>query len=62
MEIAGAEVIGYACLIDRSNNNSIINKKIVSQIEINIQTYKKNELPENLISIQAIKPGSRELK
>jgi len=62
VEIAGAEVIGYACLIDRSNNNSIINKKIVSQIEINIQTYKTNELPGNLISIQAIKPGSRELK
>jgi orotate phosphoribosyltransferase len=62
VEIAGAEVIGYACLIDRSNNNSIINKKIISQIEINIQTYKKNELPGNLISIQAIKPGSRELK
>ena len=62
VEIAGAEVIGYACLIDRSNKNSIINKKIISQIEINIQTYKKNELPGNLISIQAIKPGSRELK
>ena len=61
-EIAGAEVIGFACLIDRSNGNSSINKKIVSQIEINIPTYKENDLPKKLISLPAIKPGSRELK
>ena len=60
--IAGAEVIGFACLIDRSNGNSLINKKIISQIEINIPTYKKKYLPKNLISLPAIKPGSRELK
>ncbi len=39
-----------------------LNKKIVSQVEINIPTYEQNNLPENLISIPAIKPGSRELK
>jgi len=61
-DIAGAEVLGFACLIDRSNGNSSINKKIVSQIEINIPTYKENDLPKNLISLPAIKPGSRELK
>jgi len=61
-EIAGAEVLGFACLIDRSNGNSKLNKKIVSQVEINISTYTKNNLPKNLISIPAIKPGSRELK
>ncbi|MDC0418861.1 orotate phosphoribosyltransferase [Pelagibacteraceae bacterium] len=62
VETAKAEVVGYACLIDRTNGNSLIDKKIVSQIEINIPTYKENALPENLISIPAIKPGSRELK
>ena len=61
-EIAGAEVLGFACLIDRWNGNSKLNKKIVSQVEINISTYTKNNLPKNLISIPAIKPGSRELK
>ena len=61
-EIAGAEVLGFACLIDRSNGNSKLNKKIISQIEINIPTYEQKNLPENLISIPAIKPGSRELK
>ncbi len=61
-EVAGAEVIGFACLIDRSNGSSSIDKKMVSQIEINIPTYKKDFLPKNLISLPAIKPGSRELK
>jgi len=62
VEVAGAEVIGFACLIDRSNGSSSIDKKMVSQIEINIPTYKKDFLPKNLISLPAIKPGSRELK
>ena len=62
VEIADAEVIGFACLIDRSNGNSSIDKKIVSQIKINIPTYKKDSLPEELISLPAVKPGSREIK
>ena len=62
VELAGAEVIGYACLINRSNGNSIIKKKIISQIEINIPTYKADSLPKNLISLSATKPCSRELK
>ena len=62
VELEEAYIVGFACLIDRSNGKSSIDKKIVSQIEINITTYKENELPESLISIPAIKPGSRELK
>ena len=61
-EKAEAEIIGFACLIDRSSGKSLINKKIISQIKIDIQTYKEDSLPENLISLPAIKPGSRELK
>ena len=62
IEIADAVVVGFACLVDRSNNNSSINKKIISQIQINIPTYKENNLPENLISLPPTKPGSREAK
>jgi orotate phosphoribosyltransferase len=62
VEISGAEVIGFACLIDRTNGNSSINKKIVSQVQLNIPTYKESDLPKNLISLPVIKPGSRELK
>ena len=57
----GAKVIGYACIIDRSNGESLIKDKIISQIELNIPTYSKENLPEDLLSLKAIKPGSRNL-
>ena len=57
----GAEIVGYACLIDRSNGKSDISKQIVSQIEIQIPTYKENALPKHLENKKAIKPGSRNL-
>ena len=59
VNMAGAEIIGYACIIDRSKGNSLIKKKIVSQIELDIPTYSKDNLPESLSNIVAIKPGSR---
>ena len=58
---AGAEIVGYACIIDRSNNKSDIKNKIISQVELNIPTYSKDNLPEDLTLIEAIKPGSRNL-
>ena len=62
VEKFGAEIIAYACIIERANGKSNIKKKIISQIEIDIPTYQKNNLPNNLSSIPAIKPGSRDLK
>ena len=56
-----AEIIGYACIIDRSNGQSNIKDKIVSQVKLNIPTYKKENLPKELQSINPIKPGSRNL-
>ncbi len=56
-----AEIIGYACLIDRSNGKSKIEKSIISQIQIQIPTYDKNNLPKHLDNIKATKPGSRNL-
>ena len=58
---AGAKVVGYACIIDRSNGQSAIKEKIVSQIELNIPTYTKDNLPKSLSSIESVKPGSRDL-
>ena len=58
---AEAIIIGYACIIDRSNGKSDIKMKIVSQIQLDIPTYNKNDLPKNLSLIEAIKPGSRNL-
>jgi len=56
-----ADIAGYACIIDRSNGKSEIKDKIISQIELNIPTYKKDNLPEELLSMVAVKPGSRNL-
>jgi len=58
---AKANTLGYACIIDRSNGNSKIKDKIISQVEINIPTYNKDNLPDNLKTIKAIKPGSKGL-
>ena len=42
---AQGKLLGYGCIIDRSNkkNLKIKNKKIVSQIKINIPAYKKKK-------------------
>ena len=59
----GAKIIGFACIIDRSDNKNLkIKKKIVSQIKLNIPTYKKNNLPSNLKNIPITKPGSRYIR
>ena len=58
-----AKLAGFACIIDRSNNKTLkIKKKIVSQIKLNIPTYKKKNLPSNLKNVPITKPGSRYLK
>lgn len=57
---AKAKIIGYACIIDRSNKKKLkIKKKIISQVKIDIPTYNKKNLPNNLKSIPISKPGSR---
>ena len=56
---AGAKIVGYACIIDRSKGESPIKEKIVSQIELDIPTYTKDNLPKSLSLIEAVKPGSR---
>ena len=60
---SGAKLAGFACIIDRSNKKNLkIKKKIISQIKLNIPTYKKKNLPLNLKNIPITKPGSRHLK
>ena len=60
-EKEGAQIIGFASLIDRSNGKSKINKKVVSQIEIEIPTFTKDKIPEHVKHLKAVKPGSRNL-
>ncbi len=58
---AGARIIGYACIIDRSKGASVIKEKIISQIKLDIPVYAKDNLPKSLSLIEAVKPGSRNL-
>ena len=57
---SNAKLVGFACLIDRSNNKKI-KHQIISQVKLNIPTYKKDNLPDKLKKIQAVKPGSRNI-
>jgi len=56
-----SKFIGYSCIIDRSNENSLIKEKIISQVKLKIDTFKNNEIPERLKNIKPVKPGSRSL-
>ena len=59
---AKAKLIGFACIIDRSNAKNLkIKKKIISHLKIEIQTIKKNNLPKSLKKIPISKPGSRHI-
>ena len=58
----GAVIIGYACIIDRSNKKNLkIKKKIISQVKIKIPTFKKKNLPSSLKNLPISVPGSRKL-
>ena len=61
VKINKANLVGFACVIDRSDNNVLIKEKIVSQIKIKIAIFKENELPDELKKTPAVKPGSRNL-
>ena len=58
-----AKLIGFASIIDRSTKKTLrIKKKIISQIKIEVPSYKKANLPKHLKSIAITTPGSRFIK
>ena len=56
-----SNLIGYACIIDRSDDKLLIKDNIISQVKFKIPTFNKNELPPELKNIPSIEPGSRNL-
>ena len=60
---AKAKIVGFACIINRSNKKTlkIKNKSIISQLKIDVPTYHKNNLPLSLKKISISSPGSRRL-
>jgi len=61
VEYKNSIVVGFACIIDRSNNKCLIKEKIISQVKINIETFDVKSLPKKLKTIEPIKPGSKNL-
>ena len=56
-----ANIVGYVCIIDRSNEKISIKDQIISQMQFNIETFSKDKIPEDLRKISPIKPGSSNL-
>ena len=59
VKMNNANLIGFACIIDRTDSGILIKDEIVSQIKFKMSTFKENELPDDLKKITPIKPGSR---
>lgn len=53
------EIVGAACLIDRSGGRGEIGLPLVSLAALDIPTYPADALPPELAAIPATKPGSR---
>lgn len=58
----GGKIIAEACLVDRSNEQYNLDVPLISLIKVKVKTFEKNNVPDNLKNVEAIKPGSRWLK
>ena len=52
-------ILGIACIVDRSQENIFDDHEIISLLKLVIPTYDSDNLPEDLINIEPVKPGSR---
>ena len=60
---SNAKVSGFASIIDRSTKNSIkIKTKIISHLKIDVPTFNKRQLPNDLKLVPITRPGSRFIK
>ncbi|MFC2249587.1 orotate phosphoribosyltransferase [Labrys portucalensis] len=55
------EIVGAACLIDRSGGKAELGKPLVALATLDIPTFEADKLPPELASLPAVKPGSRAL-
>lgn len=61
LESEAGQIVGAACLIDRSNGQADIGKPLISLAQVEVPTYAADALPPELAAIPAVKPGSRGL-
>jgi orotate phosphoribosyltransferase len=55
-------LLGAACLIDRSNGRADIGVPLVALVTMDVPDYAADELQADLAALPAEKPGSRDLK
>ncbi|GJD95959.1 orotate phosphoribosyltransferase [Methylobacterium iners] len=53
------EIVGAACLIDRSGGRGEIGLPLVTLVTLDIPAYPADALPPELAALPAVKPGSR---
>jgi len=58
---AGGDVVAACCIIDRSGGGVDIGVPLIALASYYVPSYAPNELPPELTSIPAIKPGSRNI-
>lgn len=61
----GCEIVAESCLVDRSGNPEIsqqLQVPLISLLNIEVQTFDKDNIPDALKDIEPVKPGSRFLK
>ena len=52
-------LIGIACIVDRSSGDIFEDHQITSLIKLNIPVYDEDNIPDEMKNIEPIKPGSR---
>ena len=57
----GGEIVGAACLVDRSAGKAELGVPLVCLATLDLPTYPQHKLPPELAAIPAVKPGSRGL-
>ncbi len=57
----GAEIVAAACIIDRSAGKANVGVPLIALAQYEVPAYRADELPPELASIPAVKPGSRNL-
>jgi len=55
----GGEVVGVAVAVDRSGGNVTFGVPLISLISLKVETFESTNLPPDLVTTPAIKPGSK---
>lgn len=61
LEALPGEVVGGACIIDRSGGKADVGCELISLASVEFPDYAPEDVPAELAKIEAVKPGSRGL-